>query len=369
MTDSTELAMPTTMALATMFKAENGLDPLLNKIKADALAMVKDLDPANKKDRDLMKSAANKVSMSKAEIDRRGKELTEAQRKEVAAVNAGRKVAEAFLADLRDLVKKPADEWDAKEAARITAHKEGLAKFDEGRVDAMSEPTLIQQMIDKAKAFHAGRVWEEYAPQAYALLRNCLTKWQADLDAANLRIAQAAELEALRAEKAARDEADQLARDKAAEAENARIIAEQAEANRIATEKAEAAHAAQIEADKLAAAERARVDAEAKAKADAEQAAKDAADREAALAQRHADELAEVKAATERAAQAERERIAAAAREEAYARAKREADADHRAQVKADIVAALSAMAGKATPDAIADALMAGVIPHTKVML
>ena len=358
MTESTELALPTTMALATMFKAENGLDPLLNKIKADALAMVKDLDPAVKKDRDLMKSAASKVSMSKAEIDRRGKELTEAQRKEVAAVNAGRKVAEAFLADLRDQVKKPADEWEAKEAARITAHKEGLAKFDEGRVDAMSEPTLIQQMIDKAKAFHAGRVWEEYAPQADALLRNCLTKWQADLDAANLRIAQAAELEALRAEKAARDEADQLARDKAAEAENARIIAEQAEANRIATEKAEAAHAAQIEADKLAAAELAaqlaREDAEAKAKATEE---------------RHAKEMADAETRREQAAQAERDRIATAAREEAYACAKREADADHRAQVKADIVTALSAMAGKATPDAIADALMAGAIPHTKVTL
>ena len=369
MTDSTELALPTTMALATMFKAENGLDPLLNKIKADALAMVKDLDPAVKKDRDLMKSAANKVSMSKAEIDRRGKELTEAQRKEVAAVNAGRKVAETFLADLRDQVKKPADDWEAKEAARITAHKEGLAKFDEGRVDAMSEPTLIQQMIDKAKAFHAGRVWEEYAPQADALLRNCLTKWQADLDAANLRIAQAAELEALRAEKAARDEADRIARE-AADAEAARVAqaAQDAENARIAAEQ-EAARQAKIEADKLAAAEQARVDAEAKAKADAEQAAKDTADREAALAQRHADELAEVKAATERAAQAERDRIAAAAREEAYARAKREADADHRAQVKADIVAALSAMAGKATPDAIADALMSGAIPHTKVTL
>jgi vacuolar-type H+-ATPase subunit H len=134
MTESTELALPTTMALATMFKAENGLDPLLNKIKADALAMVKDLDPAVKKDRDLMRSAAFKVSQSKAEIDRRGKELTEAQRKEVAVVNAGRNVAETFLNTLRDQVKKPADDWEAKEAARITAHKDGLAKFDEGRV-------------------------------------------------------------------------------------------------------------------------------------------------------------------------------------------------------------------------------------------
>ena len=358
MTDSTELALPTTMALATMFKAENGLDPLLNKIKADALAMVKDLDPAVKKDRDLMRSAAFKVSQSKAEIDRRGKELTEAQRKEVAAVNAGRNVAETFLNTLRDQVKKPADDWEAKEAARITAHKEGLAKFDEGRVDAMSEPTLIQQMIDKAKAFHDGRVWEEYAPQADALLRNCLTKWQADLDAANLRIAQAAELEALRAEKAARDEADRIARE-AADAEAARVAqaAQDAENARIAAEQ-EAARQAKIEADKLAAAEQARVDAEAKAKADAQ-----------ATEERHAKEMADAETRREQAAQAERERIATAAREEAYARAKREADADHRAQVKADIVAELSAMAGKATPDAIADALMAGAIPHTKVTL
>lgn len=369
MTDSTELALPTTMALATMFKAENGLDPLLNKIKADALAMVKDLDPAVKKDRDLMKSAANKVSMSKAEIDRRGKELTEAQRREVAAVNAGRKVAETFLADLRDLVKKPADEWEAKEAARIDGHKEGLAKFDEGRVDAMSEPDLIQSMIDRAKAFHSSRVWEEYASQADALLRNCLTKWQADLDAANLRIAQAAELEALRAEKVARDEADRIARE-AAEAEASRVAqaAQDAENARIAAEQ-EAAHRAQIEADKLAAAEQARVDAEAKAKADAEQAAKDAADREAALAQRHADELAEVKAATERAAQAERDRIAAEKKAADDARAKREADTAHRAKIAAEIADALRAMAGRATPEAIAEALMAGNIPHVTVNL
>lgn len=367
MTESTELALPTTMALATMFKAENGLDPLLNKIKADALAMVKDLDPAVKKDRDLMKSAANKVSMSKAEIDRRGKELTEAQRKEVAAVNDGRKVAETFLADLRDQVKKPADDWEAKEAARITAHKEGLAKFDEGRVDAMSEPTLIQQMIDKAKAFHAGRVWEEYAPQADALLRNCLTKWQADLDAANLRIAQAAELEALRAEKAARDEADRIARE-AADAEAARVAqaAQDAENARIAAEQ-EAARQAKIEADKLAAAEQARVDAEAKAQADAK-----AAD------ERHAKEMADAETRREQAAQAERDRIATAAREEAYARAKREADADHRAKIATDIVEALKSMmpqsalielADGKNLHVIAEAMIAGQIPHITVNL
>jgi hypothetical protein len=368
-TQTTALALPEPTTLATMFKAENGLDPLLNKIRADALDMVKDLNPSSKKDRELMRSVAFKVSQSKAEIDRRGKELTEAQRKEVASVNAGRNVADTFLSTLRDQVKKPADDWEDKEEVRIDGHKTGLKKFDDGRVDSMSEPDLIQSMIDRAKDFHAGRAWDEYASQADEKLAHCVAKWQADLDAANLRISQAAELEALRAEKAVRDEADRLANE-AAEAEAVRVRQAEidAETARVAAVH-DAARLAQIEADKLAAAKQAQEAAEAKAKADADQAAKDAADREAETAKRHADELAEALAATERAAQAERDRIAAEVQAEADARAQREADQAHRARIKSDISAALAAMAGAATPDAIAEALMAGKIPHTKVSM
>lgn len=120
-TSGTALALPEPASLATMLKTEGGLDSLLKRIEADALVMVKDLDPTVAKDRDLMKSAAHKVSLSKAELDRQGKALTETQRREVASVNAGRKVAETFLADIRDRVRAPADVWDAKEADRAIA--------------------------------------------------------------------------------------------------------------------------------------------------------------------------------------------------------------------------------------------------------
>lgn len=389
---STALALPEPTTLATMFKAENGLDPLLNKIKSDALAMVKDLNPSSKKDRDLMKSAANKVSLSKAEIDRRGKELTEAQRKEVAAVNAGRKVAETFLADLRDQVRKPADDWEARDAARIDAIKLRLTAFRPTHVPSASEG--LRMLIAEIEGVTIDATWQEFQAEATEAKALCLNRLDDHLnaaverdEAAALAARQAAELEALRAEKAARDEADRLRAEAEAaearrveeakqEAERQRLAAERAEAERIAAEKAEAARHAQIEADKVAAAKLAQEQAEARAKAEAERAAKEAADREAALLQaqadadaRHAQELAEAKAREEAAAQAERDRIAAQAKVEADARAKREADQAHRDRIKADISAALAAMAGAATPDAIAEALIAGKIPHVKVSM
>ena len=136
------------------------------------------------------------------------------------------------------------------------------------------------------------------------------------------------------------------------------VAAEKAEADRIAAEKAEAERAAQIERDKLAAAEAAKLAAE-----------------QAAARQRPDDqvrfvrEIAEAKAETERAAQAERDRIAAQEKAASDARAKREADQAHRAKIKASIAAALSAMAGAASPEQIADALMDGKIPHCVVTI
>jgi hypothetical protein len=67
------------------------------------------------------------------------------------------------------------------------------------------------------------------------------------------------------------------------------------------------------------------------------------------------------------AAQRERDRIAAEREAEAAARAKREADQAHRAKIAADIADALRTMSGRATPEAIAEALMTGAIPHVTV--
>ncbi len=63
------------------------------------------------------------------------------------------------------------------------------------------------------------------------------------------------------------------------------------------------------------------------------------------------------------------DRIAAEQKAADDARSKREADAAHRAKITADIVEALGAMAGRATPSLIAEALIEGRIPHCRVVM
>lgn len=355
-TTSTALALPEPVQLDVMFKSENGLDPLLAQIEASALAMVKDLNPENKKDRDLMKSAANKVSLSKAEIDRRGKELTEAQRREVNAVNAGRRIAEGFLSALRDRVRKPADDWDAMDRARIERCKGVISAFVNHGMTGEEASSDIRAKAENMKAVAVGDDFQEYQDQAIAARDAALTTLRILYAAAKVREDQAAELDALRAEKEARAEADRIATEIAAQAaEDARV--KQAEADR--------QEAARVQAEEIAArvlAEKAKAvqDALDQARIDAEKkAAQDAAD----AAKREAD----IRAEFEASAAKERDRIAQTQAATEAARAKREADTAHRDRIASDIADALRTMAGNAAPELIAVALMEGRIPHVTV--
>lgn len=362
-TTGTDIAIPARADLAVMFCAEKGLDPLIARIAEEVRSHAPDV--STKRGRDAIAALAYKVARSKTALDDAGKSLNEEARTQINAVDAARRTLREQLDALKAEARAPLDAWEAAETARVDAIKDGLARFDDGRVDYMSDPALIQSMIDKAKAFHDGMDWGEYDEQAAVRLAHCVAKWQADLEAANARIAQAAELEALRAEKAARDEAHRVAWEAAEQADRGRQEAEQARLARIAADKAEAEHLARIEADKKAAADRAAQEARAAAEAEANRVAKEAADREAALQ----GQLVEAKAREETAAQAERDRIAEAQRLADMARTKREQDQAHRARITAEIADALRAMAGQATPELIAAALMDGRIPHIKVTL
>jgi hypothetical protein len=234
----TALALPEPSSLAVMFKTENGLDPLLARIEAEALAMVKDLDPAVKKDRDMMKSAANKVSLSKAEIDRQGKALTEAQRREVAAVNAARKVADEFLAKLRDRVRKAADDWEAADQARKDRIRQRIEAFKPATVPSSSEG--LHGLIADVEAITVDATWQEFEAEATLAKANCLNRLREHLANAIQREADAAELARLRAEAETRAEADRIKAEQDAAAK--------AEAERAAREAAEAEARAKMEA-------------------------------------------------------------------------------------------------------------------------
>lgn len=358
MTDSTALTIPGQTDLAVMFKAQNGLDPLLAEIEAKALAMVKDLDPANKKDRDLMKSAAYKVSQSKAEIDRLGKALTETQRKEIDAVNAGRNAADKFLTTLRDKVKRAAEEWEAAEELRVSKIKARIAEIKNHGMTTDDDSAVIRQGAESVKALADDFDFAEFKALAEEAAQAALAYLRMIYAAAKRREDDAAEVARLRAEAEARAEADRIK----AEEEVAEIARKEAEkrAEQDAKDKAErdARFAAEQRAREEDAARRAQEEEKARA-----------AKREADLIREKQEAEERHKREIEQAASDERARIAAEKKAEDDARAKREADTVHRQNIHGAIAKALRSMAGNATPEAIADALMAGKIPHCEVKL
>lgn len=367
MTEMTEttgaaLVIPPRSDLAVMMRAADGLDPIISRIEAEARAHAPDLTTV--KGRKAIASLAYKVAQSKTALDDAGKALNEDARKQIAIVDAERRKARERLDALRDEVRKPLTDWEKDEGERIARHKARIAAIDSAAPEGDTSEAH-RTLIARIETMTLDDSWQEFLPIAAKAKDAALARLRDGLARAITREEQEAELARLRAEAAARAEVDRLRRD-----------AEEAEAARIAAEKAEADRLAQIEREKQEAAERAAKAAEERAKAEAERAAKEAAEREAALkhaaeeqAAQHQRELQEAKRREEAAAQAERDRISRENAAAEAARQKRAADEAHRAKIRSDIAAALATMAGRATPEAIADALMAGQIPHCEVRL
>ena len=357
---STALVIPEPASLQVMFAKPDAIAAMIERIEAEARSETPDVTTA--KGRKAVASLAYKIAQSKTALDKAGKDLNEEARKKIAVVDAERRKIRDRLDALKDEIRKPLDDWEAAEAARVDALK---ARLDRLTNAAPAEDTSdsIKALIQRVEATTIDDTWQEYLPHAGKAKDATLTRLRAQLVATETREAEAAELARLRAEAAAREEADRLRRE-----------AEEAEARRVAAEKAEAERLAQIEREKQEAAERAAREAEDRAKAEAERAQREAEARAEAERKASAEREAELqrqieaeKARAQAAAKAERDRLAAERKAEEEARAKREADQAHRDKIKGDIAAALSKMAGAASPEAIAEALITGKIPHCKV--
>lgn len=372
----TAIAAPWPTDLRVVFGKEDGATAIIARVRSDAIEKAKGLTVATKTGRDAIASVAYEVAKRKTALDNAGKALNDELRVSINAVDAERRQIRESLDALKDEVRAPLTKWEDEEAARVDALKARLDRVMRAQDMLPENPTAEQigALLARVSDIAIDSTWAEFTIEAArAKDATCATLRQWHV-AAVQRENDAAELARLRAEAEARAEVDRL-----------RADAERAEAARVAAEKADVARLAKIEADAAERATKAAQDAEARVRAEADQqrvaaeqaarqAAKDAADREAALERqrveseaRHAKALAEAKADADRAAQAECDRIAALAKAEAEARAKRESDLAHRAKIKANIVDALSAMRGNATPDAIAESLMSGKIPHVKV--
>ncbi len=399
---SAELIIPEGTALATAFRAENGVDPIIAMIQREVRAHVP--DTSTKKGRDAIASLAYKVSRSKTALDDAGKSLNDAARAEINIVDAARRKVREQLDALRDEARKPLADWEAAEELRTNGLKARLRDLDASRADATSTAAHIAEVLAEVEGIGLGEDWQEFQGEAALAKDKAVTELRRNLDIATRRETEAAELAALRAEKERRDEEDRIRREAeeaaarlADRATRARAYIEQIGKGMIGGQPQPYAiliyeletklpplvaelgdHAAgveQLRRDTLAvlvvAAEVQRKQDEARAEEDRKAAAELAA-REAEEAverkriedkERHDRELADAKRREDEAAQRERDRLAEERRVEVEAQRKREENTRIRNRIKREIAEAVDGL----SPAEIAEKLMLRRVPHCTV--
>ena len=328
----TELAIINETSLAAVYATKQGADEIIDRIRAAAMAEAQDLTTAAGRKR--VASVAYRVAQSKTAIDDQGKKLGEAAKKQVDAINATRKRLRDGLDALRDEVRAPLSDWEAKEAHRVEALDRMLLEITTGGLTTGDAPAQIHERIVFIQTFPQGSSWAEFEERASAATASVLESLHALLVGAQDRVAkedaerhrmvaQEAELAELRAMKA---EAER----KAAEAE-----AREQAAHLEATRKEREAAAAQAEKDRLAEDERRHAAAVERAKADA--------------------------------IEAERKRAESAEKAKSQADAKRARNARHRASVIAAAVKALTPAIGAEAATAAINAIIAGDVPRVAI--
>jgi septal ring factor EnvC (AmiA/AmiB activator) len=284
--------------------AEGGADPIVAGIEATVREIETDI--STPKGRGAVASLARRVSSAKVKLDDLGKEYVADLKKQAKTVDDERKLIRDRLDALRDEVRKPLDDFEAKQQARIDEHQAELARIEAAATFDEIDPTAaaIEDRFNRVRSIGDNRDWEEFQKRADAAREKVVETLTAMLETAKRREAERAELEKLRAEQA-----------------------ERAERERMEKVRQEAAAKAKQEAE----AEQQRVQRE-----------KDLADVRAKLAEQKQKEAEEHAArAAEQAAAAERQRIAdeqAAADRE---REKREANKRHRVKIHTAIKAKL----------------------------
>lgn len=268
----TELTLlPPQETALQVYTTPNGLDPFIAHIRAQIDEFNSNLpDLSTLKNRQLYASMAHKVAKSKTALDAIGKTLSADAKLLPKKIDAERKRCWDLLETWQGEVRKPLDDWQAAEDARIDAHEAGLDHLRKTNTEGASA-AMIKVLIQDLEEEQIGDDWQEFEAEAHRVKAASLVTLRAALQAQERHEAEQAELIELRrqqAERDAQDERDRIAR--------------------------EAAERATQEAERAAQAER-----------DA------AAERERALQQQTEQLQREAQEAEQRAEQAERNRIAA----------------------------------------------------------
>ncbi|WP_151883363.1 hypothetical protein [Pseudomonas putida] len=324
-----------------------GLKRFIEIAKAGAEGEIPDL--TTRKGRERVASLAAQVSRHKTAVEKPGREYLK-RLKEMP------KVVEAELRDfvnemdaLRDRVRQPLNDWQAKEDARVERHNSMIRHIEDcglGLIGGTPQPfaLLFRELEEK---IIVDEKFEEFEAEAHRAKATALAKLKASFEEHQRREAEQAELERLRREAEERAEQDRirLAQEAAVEAERQRVAQEQQAAREAAARREQEllyqAAAQEREAEnqrlqlKLQAeqAERARIQAEA-----------DRVAAEQRMEQERQDAARRQEEAAEQARQEERRRADAAAAEILRQQEARERDQAHKAKVMGEAKTALMSL-------------------------
>lgn len=346
----------------------NGLDPIIEAIKKEALSFAPDISTATgRKD---IASLAHKVAKSKTAIDKAGKDLVSGIKAQAKIIDAERGRAWDILESLQKEVRSPLTEWEERDEKRIAEREAALAEM--GNLIALydgphnSSIEDLERKISRLQEIGKSLSWEEFATRAQELHKTVYDTLLVRLEARKKHVAEQDELLKLRKEaeeRARKDHEAKIAAEAAAkaQAEAEAVAAKKAteEAHKVALERQAAEdERLKVEREKQAAEERAQ-----KAESDAKEAARKA--EEARIA-------AEAKARrdAEIAVENERKRAEEEKRQEAEAAAKREADKKHKSKINNEILTALQSLPIPLDTEIatiIIEAIAKSKIPHVKI--
>jgi hypothetical protein len=298
----TDLAVLEALTPADLF-APKGTEPVFEAISKEVALFVP--DATTESGRKEIASMAYKIAQSKNFLDKVGKIFNSDLKEKTKAVDSERKVIWDKLEALQTQVRAPLDAYEAAEEARVQAHKDAMAQIESALVFDVPNPTIeqIQARADSLKPL-CNRQWDEFREMFDQQFKEQWLKLEGIMSAAQKAASDQAELEALRAAKAAQDAKDaEAARQKAADEQRAQIEKDAAEkaqrdaeaaikaANDAAEAERQKAIKAQAESEaRIKASEEARIAAEAKAKLESEQAVQREKDRAAAAQKKLDDE-------------------------------------------------------------------------------
>lgn len=267
------IALPAPENAFSVFTEQGAIDPYLAKIRdvIDAFSG----DVSTEAGRKEIKSLAFRIAKAKTALEAEGKRLADEAKEVPKKIDATRKKIKDTLDAWRDEVRKPVDDFEAAEEARVAAIKSNLAEL-QGTIDDVA-PRSSEVLRDRLREIEADAYTEarfaEYLGAALELRQSAIERLTVRIADAEKREAEQAELEAFRKEKAERE---RLAREAELKAQAERDAAAKVEAATKAAAEAAAARERQLIAEKEAAEKRAE---EAAAKAQRDLEAKAAAEK------------------------------------------------------------------------------------------